>query len=283
MSALTLGFEGFVQVRLATDPDPADEPRGVSGWTHAVAGEPDLDRVLVLQDDDARRVRRSRGPEVGVTVRSVEVDGVQSAGHPLIGARVELLDAPKFEGRNWVIASDGVEPVDPLHLRISAPGIVLDKLDALTDSAGAGIPFYLISPEDLERRSPEVEADPAAQAEVMAALGVPGNDPVAWRLARKNRLQDDLDALDADDEVTATALRIRIADLGVARPAEGLVGIRMRYQLLVHGPGTSSVAAGVLPGDVQDDADWELDFWVGGWDADALCMYLRGTLGIPLA
>jgi hypothetical protein len=283
VSALTLGFEGFVQVRLATDPDPSDEPRGVSGWTHAVAGEPDLDRVLVLQDDDARRVRRSWGPQVGVTVRSADIDGAASADHPLIGARVELLDAPRFEGRNWVIASDGREPIYPLHLRISAPGIVLDKLDALTDSAGASIPFYLIGQEDLERRTPGAEVDPATQAEVMAALGVPDNDPVAWRLARKNRLQDDLDALDADDEVTATALRTRIADLEVPHPAGDLVGFRMRYHLLVHGPGTSSVAAGLLPGEVRDDADWELDFWVGGWDADALCMYLRGTVRIPLA
>lgn len=283
MSALTLGFEGFVQVRLATDPDPSDEPRGVSGWTHAVAGEPDLDRVLVLQDDDARRVRRSRGPQVGVTVRSVGINGAASPSHPLIGARVELLDAPKFEGRNWVIASDGTEPIYPLHLRISAPGIVLDKLDALTDSTGAGIPFYLITPKDLKRRMPKIEANPAAQAEVMAALGVPDNDPAAWRLARKNRLQDDLDALDAGDEVTATALRVRIADLEADSPAGGLVGIRMRYHLVAHGPGNSSVAAGLLPGRVRDDADWVLDFWVGGWDADALCMYLRGTVEIPLA
>ncbi|HEY0167531.1 MAG TPA: hypothetical protein VGB75_10865 [Jatrophihabitans sp.] len=283
MSALTLGFEGFVQVRLATDPDPSDEPRGVSGWTHAVAGEPDLDRVLVLQDDDPRRVRRSRGPRVGVTVRSVEIDGVASSGHPLLGARVELLDAPKFEGRNWVIASDGAEPIYPLHLRISAPGLVLDKRDALTDSAGASIPFYLIGPQDLERRTPTMEGDPGAQAEVMAALGVPDNDPVAWRQARKNVLREDLDALDAADEVTATALRVRIADIEAGGIAEALVGIRMRYRLLVHGPGSSSVPAGALPGKVGDDADWKLDFWVGGWDADALCMYLRGAAEIPLA
>lgn len=283
MSALTLGFEGFVQVRLATDPDPSDEPRGVSGWTHAVAGEPDLDRVLVLQDDDARRVRRSHGPQVGVTVRSVDIDGAASSGHPLIGARVELLDAPRFEGRNWVIASDGFEPIYPLHLRISAPGIVLDKLDALTDSAGKSIPLYLIPPEELQRRTPTIEGDPATQAEVMAALGVPNNDPVAWRLARKQRLQDELDALAADDEVAATALRVRIADIEAGGIAEALVGVRMRYQLLVHGPGHSKVATGALPGKVQDDADWQLNFWVGGWDADAMCMYLRGAVTIPLA
>jgi len=284
MSAVTLGFEGFTQVRLATDPDPADEARGVSGWTHAVAGEPDLDRVLVLQEDDPRRVARSRGPRVGVTVRSVEVDGTALPGHELVGARVELLDAPRFEGRNWIIASDGAEPIYPMHLRISAPGIVLDKLDELTDAAGASIPFYLIPPDALALREPVVEAGPAAQAEVMAALGVPGNDRVAWRKARRDGLQGDLDALDDPDGMAGTALRVRIADLDVlGGAAEALVGFRMRYDLVLHGPDASAIPAGVLPGMISAAADWKIDFWVGGWDADALCMYLRGRVVIPLA
>jgi hypothetical protein len=31
-----LKFGGWFQCRLATDPDPCDEPRGVSGYVHAV-------------------------------------------------------------------------------------------------------------------------------------------------------------------------------------------------------------------------------------------------------
>ena len=42
---LVIEFNGWFQCRLATDPDPYDEPRGVSGYVHAYAGEPDLDRL----------------------------------------------------------------------------------------------------------------------------------------------------------------------------------------------------------------------------------------------
>ena len=63
-----LKFNGWFQCRLATDPDPTDEPRGVSGYVRAVAGEPDLDRILRLQPPV---VQRSYCPQVGVKVRAV--------------------------------------------------------------------------------------------------------------------------------------------------------------------------------------------------------------------
>jgi hypothetical protein len=278
MPDVTLGFEGFVQVRLATDPDPCDEPRGISGWTHAAAGEPDLDRVLVLQDDDDRRVRRSRGPTVGVTVRTVDSD----TRRPLVGARITLLDDPKFEGRNWIVASDGLEPIDPIHLHVRGAGVVLDKRHLLTDPSGAPIPFFAIGPEELARRTPSVEDDAEAQREIHAALGIADGDPAAWRRARREHLQQDLATLAEADVTTATALRLRIADLDVGGPAIGTVGVRMRYTMDLHGPGSASDDAGVLPA-IDPAVDWPLDFWVGGWDADALCMYLRGRLSLPPA
>jgi hypothetical protein len=279
MSDMALDFEGFVQVRLASDPDPSDEPRGVSGWTHAAAGEPDLDRVLVLQDDDDRRVRRSRGPVVGVTVRRVGGD----TRHPLVGAAVQLLDGPKFEGRNWIVASDGFEPIDPLHLRIVGAGVVLDKRHVLTDPAGAPAPFYTITPEQLARRTPSLEADADAQQEIFTALGIPDGDPAAWRRARQKQLQQDLDDLPPVDVSATTALRLRITDLGIGGPAVGTVGVRMRYALALSGPGSVTDDAQVLHERVDADADWPIDFWVGGWDADALCMYMKGRLSLPLA
>src|SRR5512133_460655 len=52
---LSLHFAGWFQCRLATDPDPADEPRGVSGFTFAYPGEPDLDRVIRFARPEAQR------------------------------------------------------------------------------------------------------------------------------------------------------------------------------------------------------------------------------------
>ena len=50
-----INFAGFFQIRLPTDPDPTDEKRGVSGYTFALAGEPDFDRILRLHDPVAPR------------------------------------------------------------------------------------------------------------------------------------------------------------------------------------------------------------------------------------
>jgi hypothetical protein len=31
------------------------------------------------------------------------------------------------------------------------------------------------------------------------------------------------------------------------------------------------------------DYPWNISFWMGGWDGDALCGYVKGTWTIPLA
>src|SRR5437588_725803 len=116
-------FNGWFQCRLATDPDPSDEPRGVSGYVHAVAGEPDLDRIIRLQTNGS--MRRSHCPKIGVSVAGVYGDPRHEASrHPLLGAVVDLLDAPKFEGRNHVLAEDGFEAVVPCHLRVQKDAFV---------------------------------------------------------------------------------------------------------------------------------------------------------------
>jgi len=73
MSVIVCSFAGWIQIRLATNPDPPDEPRGISGYTFALPGEPALDRLLRTSDPVAPR---SHGPLIGVAVRAVTVDGV---------------------------------------------------------------------------------------------------------------------------------------------------------------------------------------------------------------
>ena len=73
---LILNFEGYFQMRMATDPDPTDEKRGISGYTFALAGEPDLDAKIHLQPDEDGVWERKFGPPgtpgpcVGVKVKS---------------------------------------------------------------------------------------------------------------------------------------------------------------------------------------------------------------------
>jgi hypothetical protein len=272
---LVLAFEGYVQIRLATDPDPTDEPRGVSGWTFAVANEPDLDRVLVLQDNDPRRVRRSHGPSVGVTVRQVILDNKTVADHVLNGASVNLLDAPKFEGRNWIIADDGNEPLDPFRIRIKQADTVLEKEDVLTNEQGEVIPLYRAEPQIWARRRP-VGAAPAQ--EVLDAIGV--KNPVQWRLSRKELLQKDLP--NAATAAERCAIEKRIRDLDIKGPAIGTVSYGMHYDFALHGPGGVTDTRNKIGMNIDFAADWPIQFWVGGWDADALCAYMRGKVSLPI-
>src|SRR5947209_12212357 len=119
-STLRISFGGWCLIRLATDPDPTDEPRGVSGYTFAFGNEPDLDRIIYLQPP-AYSFKRSHGPEIGVRV--LEAHRITPNRKIAIGAlrdaRVELLDRPKLENRNWALTLPGFEPIVPFHLHIT--------------------------------------------------------------------------------------------------------------------------------------------------------------------
>jgi len=267
---LVLRFDGWFQCRLATDPDPADEPRGVSGWTFAVGDEPDLDRVIRFQDPP---FHRSHGPTVGVQVREVEVDEAQVDGHRLVGARVELDGQPKFEGRNGLVAEDGQEPIHPFALRISGGGVVVERVDRLDP---LGRPISEVSPGFLRRRMGNgVESDRAAVAEVLAATGI--DDPERHRQARVDNLRDELAATTDPDR--GAAIRKRLRSVRAVMP------IRVSYAFDVGEFGDAGVIRddGAGLGQLDPVAPWPLALWLGGWDADALCGFASGRLTIPSA
>src|SRR5262249_58903892 len=127
-SKLAIHFEGFWQCRLATDPDPSREPRGVSGYVFAVGYEPDLDGIIRLQDDGKVVLRdpfppyrEALNPRFGVYVTEVEHDGQTLAGHVLLGGQVRFLDGARFVLRNQIVA-DGVNrlvpPIVPFTIEI---------------------------------------------------------------------------------------------------------------------------------------------------------------------
>jgi hypothetical protein len=63
MSTLSFSFDGFFQCRLATDPDPSAEQRGVSGFTFAVAGETLLEPSIWSQATDIQKQYGLKSPE----------------------------------------------------------------------------------------------------------------------------------------------------------------------------------------------------------------------------
>ena len=123
---LSLDFDGWYQVRLATGGDPYNDPRGLSGWIFAYAGEPDLDRRLRLRPEGTfLRDAVDPGIAIGVDVRAATLDGQPRA--EFVGADVDFLDGACFEGHNGVFAGDGDEPIVPLTLAVSGDGVRLRR------------------------------------------------------------------------------------------------------------------------------------------------------------
>ena len=266
---LALDFEGWFQCRLATDPDPSDELRGVSGWTFAMAGEEDLDRIIRLQEPVSPR---SCGPEVGGVVRTVSVGERPVDEHPLVGALVKLLDEPRFEGRNGIVSEDAAECIHPFHLRVRSGDVTLRRQDIL-DTRNPGARIYEVDPAVLRRRQP-VEGEALEQAEIVDATGI--FDFAEHRLQRREKLEADLE--ETDDPVTRTALEKRIEELRLGGIRVFILGVGLTYRFAVRGPAEIIDEQGALGGTVATAPPWPIEFWVGGWDADALCGYMRGEL-----
>ena len=84
---------------------------------------------------------------------------------------------------------------------------------------------------------------------------------------------------------TAVRERIRFLEENLARGPAGAsryFGARMRYQVDLNS------SAPVVDGLVNElkfhpeiNDEWRAKFWLGGWDADVLCGYCKGSLVIP--
>ncbi len=264
---IDLVFQGWFQCRLATDPDPYDEPRGVSGYVHAYAGEPDLDRVLRLQ---APPFVRSYGPGVGVKVVEVWCDGSKEDDHPLTGARVDLLDEPKFEGRNGVIADDGFEPIWPFALRIEQGAFALARRIVPADPE---YPFDGLFAGGVE----------GALVEIREATGI-GNLATVWT-ARVSRLRQDVETA-AEPHRTAIQERLEFLETNLGAPGGGasrFFGARLRYSYELASAPVVKDPDGWLASVIDRASPWRVEFWMGGWDADVLCGFCRGLLSLPSA
>ncbi len=269
MSVIVCAFTGWVQVRLATNPDPTDEPRGVSGYTFALPGEPDLDRLLRTRDPVAPR---SHGPAIGLRVCRVDVDGVTVPAHPLLGAHVDLLADPCFESVNEVVMEQGEEPLEPFDVLLAQGPLRLRRRDYL-DPSRPDATVYDVSRALLQRRRAQVTLGTAILQE---ATG--GDDPAAFRRRRLAVLEAEL--LETTDPTARAALGRRISELKIDDPDDhrttSMLFIESRHYEL-DGPTTLVDPAGWLAG-LDTFATFACDLVMGSWDADALSAYAAGTL-----
>ena len=264
--SLVLEFGGWCSLRLPTDPDPSDEPRGVSGYTFAFAGEPDFDRVLNLQPRAGMPVR-SHSPELGVKV-------LRSSVPALEGATVDLLGDPIIENRNWTLTLPGFEPIVPFHLRVASDTAVVERFAPL-NPADPSQPLWQVSQTLLEAQGAQgMEYEPATVGEATGEW-----DPLAIVRARRDALRTDL--AHEQDPVARTALQGRIAELdfALANPGDRRVLVRNFVERFGFDMVGNATVEGVEGLDTH--APWRIDFWLGGWDPDLLCLYMKGALNVP--
>jgi hypothetical protein len=253
-------FKGFFQCRLATDPDNFTDPRGQDGWTFAFDGEPDLDRVIRFQDPVAPR---SLAPRAGVAV--VDVNG--DASHRLVGARVSLLENAKFEGRNGLIANAGNEPIAPFVFAIDKKPFRLTRRDD-----------YVVT--NVAQRKPHLGLGVTNLSPVEAtAIGV--QDPAAFRATRRTGVQTALAA--ETDPVKRKNLAARLDQLENFSGSGDIqlfsLTFKVPYKHQLRHTATVADPDGVLPG-ITTTTPWDIAYFMGAWDADALQAHVEGTVSI---
>ena len=301
MRTLSLAFEGYYQYRSPTDPDPTDDPRGVSGYTFALAGEPDLDGLMHFQPDEEGVYERpfgigdAPGPRVGVTVTSAQITdtGAPSVADvpDLVGARLAMPGSRPAELNGLVVRND-MFAIDPVRVQLrGADGtMLLDRADLL-DPAQPDLPLTQATSDMLKRRQPQGFVSDSV--EVAKATGLPDAPPataIANRQLRQHSLQELLAV--TTDEVERAALETRISQLNILRRwwylSDGQSDSidRRAHQLTLQAYGwcidvNGPVAADTIGADASKT--WPISFWMGGFDGDALTAYVSGYWSVPLS
>lgn len=295
MAVITLNFEGYIQCRLATDPDPTDERRGVSGYTFALPGEPDLDWTIYTQPGAGVVKRVGVEREVGVRVTSGYC-GTEPIvkGHPLFEAPVALEDRPRFEERNYIVITQQFGVIAPFKLRVKGQGIELFR--QVDFYPGKPLDFPLLETPQANLMPYTLQAFNAGMPQCAALLG-PSQNPSVYRAERLATLLDYRQRARLTPDALA-ALNKRIEQLRIDDPRDRRTGQLVNsasYSYSVNGP--ASIALGKSPAtwlNGRYDADrgwqynepdrpllpWPCSFWIGSWDADSLTAYMSGTIQV---
>ncbi|MGB7817221.1 MAG: hypothetical protein WBL35_00595 [Ornithinibacter sp.] len=279
---MEIQFEGWWQCRFATDPDPSDDPRGVSGPTFTTAGEPVFDRVIRFQDPVCPRWPFT--DTLGVTVRSVSVHGEPQPDSALVGLPVDLRGDPQFHQRNLVLVEQPFQVlIDPFDLQVGSPGSVILRRKALWDVTrpDLGIEDVFLDEALIAPRMNTVAVQSAVVAEATGILDYAGY--------RAQRLRDLTERREhATDRVERLALDRRIMALdddailmGVRLAGEQFLGMQVTYDFALDGTPEVVDDSGALDGTVGTSQNWQLTMWWGGYDVDTLCGYVSGTLSVP--
>lgn len=282
---LEIRFDGWFQIRLPTDPDTTDEPRGVSGYTFALPGEPDLDRVLRFQLEGTHL--RAGSPLVtattfGVAVRQVALRGQAAPDHPLVGLPVHLPPDAKFHMRNYVLTDGeaGTECIDPFGLTFgdrSAPALARD--DVLYPPVPSA-DLWDVPLAWMRRRGGKFQPAPDIFQQVTNF-----DDPVAYRSARLVALRSLRAAAgEAGDPVARAGYDRRIEQFLSYGPDDRrtmALTFSEHRSFALNGDAIEADAP-TLGGSVDRSVPWPMELTQAVWDTDLLCGWATGQLSVPL-
>jgi hypothetical protein len=282
---LEIRFQGWFQIRLATDPDTTDEPRGVSGYTFALPGEPDLDRVLRFQLDGAHL--RDGSPLVtaatfGVKVHEVALRGQAAPDHPLMKSPVSLPPDAMFHMRNYVLTDGeaGTECIHPFGLTfgdVNAP--TLARNDVLYPPDPTAL-LWDVPLAWMRRRGGKFQPSPDIFQQVTKF-----DDPVAYRSSRLVALRAlRATAAEADDAVATAGYDRRIEQfLSYGSDDRRTMALTFSEHRAFALNGDAVVAdASRLGGQVDASVEWPMELTQAVWDTDLLCGWAVGQLSVPL-
>jgi hypothetical protein len=310
---LEIEFQGYFLCRIATDPDPTNEQRGVSGYTIALITENPLDQVIRTQVEDADFLARNlREPaelmkiRIGVDVNSVRFDGKPYFGparDALLGAKVYLegkddpFDGPIFDSRNNLAGSDDNMSfvVNPFQMAIrkkspeGADQIVLSAIDHLNPALPDQKIWQIQDPSVYARRLPSFNG---SSTQAQAAVGAfDGHeyfaDRASYLRSRVRELErEKAETHDQDKrvelETRIQTLRSRLYQLDFwGGRFESKLAFQVTYAFSINGPQSVEDPGNLLGGRIDCAHSWPVTFWFGSWDGDLLVGWMQGSLAVP--
>ncbi len=292
---LSLNFDGYFMCRIATDPDPSDDPYGTSGYTMALSNEPVLDQIIRLHPDPAAAPLRSNPLEhiqVGVFLRDVSFDGAPDTARTkaLCGARVDLLGAPRFISTNNAVGSDDTMAflIEPFQLRIQHEtyhngkpvSILIEAEDNLIPSQKDKTAVEIPNPGVYAYR---LSTATLASMDAYRAIGV--FDEYGYFRDRRRWLEEQI--AKTSDEQAREAFRSRLYQIETwGDRISNKLGFQAKWAHETNGKQRFETeppyaAEQLLDGRTVIEQPWYVKYWFGGWDGDLLVGYMAGSLNIP--
>src|SRR5262249_42703411 len=90
----------------------------------------------------------------------------------------------------------------------------------------------------------------------------------------------------ADNRAVVLQARIKELKYAIAKPSDRRIAARYaveRFNFGMRGNAEVKGEKSALGGMIDTDTPWQIGFWIGGWDPDALSAYVLGALTIPYA